>query len=158
MSNGRSGVEPVRILLVEDSETDVNLLREIMEESKLYNELDIVSDGVEAMKFLRREAPYKKAHRPHIILLDLNMPRMDGRETLERIRSDADLTDIPIVVLTSSAAEEDILKSYQLHANCYVTKPLDLDQFAKIVRAIEDFWFSVVRLPPKNGWTPPDAA
>lgn len=140
----------VEILLVEDSETDVDLMREVMEDSKLSNNLHVVMDGVAAMEFLRKQGEYKNAIRPDIILLDLNLPRKDGRQVLAEVKEDPELMDIPVVVLTSSKAEEDIFRSYSLHANCYVTKPLDLDQFAFIVRQIESFWFSVVKLPSKG--------
>ena len=145
---------PVKILLVEDSETDIDLFRETMEESKIWNELSVVKDGVEAIEFLRREGPYGDAMVPDIILLDLNMPRMSGQEVLAAIKEDPALKHIPVVVLTSSKAESDIVKSYRLHANCYVTKPLGLDQFSEIVHAIENFWFSVVKLPGNGDVTP----
>lgn len=144
-----SDAKLVEILLVEDSETDVDLMREIMEESKLSNNLHVVMDGVAAIDYLRKRGDYKDAIRPDIILLDLNLPKKDGREVLAEIKADPKLADIPVVVLTTSKAEEDIYKSYKLHANCYVTKPIDLDQFAFIVRQIESFWFSVVKLPSK---------
>lgn len=146
--------KPVKILLVEDSETDIDLLREVMEESKIWNELSVVRDGVEAIEFLRQEGSHTDAFVPDIILLDLNMPRMNGREVLAMIKEDSTLKRIPVVVLTSSKAESDIVKSYQLHANCYVTKPLGLDQFSEIVHAIENFWFSVVKLPGNGVGTP----
>ncbi len=150
MDNPLEAARHVEILLVEDSEADVGLMRELMEESKLSNRLHVVSDGVDAMRYLRKEAPYEKAVRPDLILLDLNLPKKDGREVLADIKQDPELRELPVVVLTSSKAEEDVLKSYRLHANCFVTKPLDLDQFAFIVRQIETFWFSVVKLPPKT--------
>lgn len=150
MSGHLHEVKHVEILLVEDSETDVDLMREVMEDSKLSNNLHVVMDGVAALKYLRNQAGYESAVRPDIILLDLNLPKKDGREVLAEIKNDPDLQDIPVVVLTSSKAEEDIYRSYKLHANCYVTKPLDLEQFALIVRQIESFWFSVVKLPPKK--------
>lgn len=150
MSDQLYAVKHVEILLVEDSETDVDLMREVMEDSKLSNNLHVVMDGVAAINYLRQQEEYENAVRPDIILLDLNLPKKDGREVLAEIKNDPDLQDIPVVVLTSSKAEEDIYRSYKLHANCYVTKPLDLEQFALIVRQIESFWFSVVKLPPKN--------
>ncbi|MBI4183222.1 MAG: response regulator [Proteobacteria bacterium] len=139
---------PVSILLAEDSESDIDLLKEVMEESKILNDLHVVTDGVAAMEFLRRRGRYRDAPDVDVVLLDLNMPKKSGIEVLKEVKDDKSLRSIPVVVLTSSKAEEDILKSYQLHANCYVTKPLDVDQFAKIVKAIETFWFSVVKLPP----------
>ena len=139
--------KPVGILLVEDSPTDVLLAQEALEHAKLLNTLHIVSDGVEAMQFLRREGQFADATRPDLILLDLNLPRKDGREVLEEVKNDPELKRIPVVVLTTSKAEEDVLKAYGLHANCYVSKPVDFDQFTNVVRAIENFWFTVVLLP-----------
>jgi chemotaxis family two-component system response regulator Rcp1 len=139
----------IEILLVEDDPGDVRLTMEALKQSKLHTHLSITADGIEALAFLRRQGEYKDAVRPDIILLDLNMPRMDGREMLAQLKADPDLKRIPVVVLTTSAAEEDICRSYQLHANCYITKPVDLRQFMKIVLSIEDFWFTVVKLPPK---------
>ena len=141
---------PIEILLVEDNAGDIRLTREALSEAKVANNLAVARDGVEALEYLRREGPHAQAARPDIILLDLNMPRMDGRELLQHIKADASLAAIPVVVLTTSKAEEDIVKSYQLHANCYITKPVDLEQFLKVVRSIEDFWLTVVRLPPKG--------
>ena len=140
----------VEILLVEDNPADVDLTRETLEFAKIRNRLHAVSDGVEALAFLRREPPHEDAVRPDLILLDLNLPRMDGREVLQALKGDASLRSIPVVVLTSSDAEKDVLKSYDLGANCYITKPVDLDQFADVVRSIEDFWFVVVKLPQNN--------
>lgn len=140
-------IKPVDILLVEDSPTDVLLAQEALEQARLLNTLHVVSDGVEAMQFLRRESPYRDAVRPDLILLDLNLPRKDGREVLEEIKNDPVLKRIPVVVLTTSKAEEDVLNAYGLHANCYVSKPVDFEQFTNVVRAIESFWFSVVLLP-----------
>ncbi len=140
--------KPVEILLVEDSPGDVRLTRENLRESKMRNKLSVVTDGVEAINFLRREGSYADAPRPDLILLDLNLPRKDGREVLREIKADDDLKRIPVVILTISEAEEDILKTYDLHANCYITKPMDLEQFGKVVRAIEDFWLTIVKLPP----------
>lgn len=137
----------IRILLVEDNPGDVRLTREALKEAKVNNQLFVVEDGVEAMAFLRSEGEYADAPRPDLILLDLNLPKKDGREVLEEIKQDLELKRIPVVVLTTSRAEEDILKSYNLHANCYVTKPVDLDQFINIVKSIEDFWLTIVRLP-----------
>ncbi len=143
-------IKPVDILLVEDNPGDVRLTREALKEGKVLNTLSVAADGVEALAFLRREGRYATAARPDIILLDLNLPRMDGRELLAVIKADADLRRIPVVILSTSAAEQDILKSYNLHANCYITKPVDLEQFIGVVRSVEDFWFTIVRLPP-NG-------
>ena len=140
---------PVEILLVEDNPGDVRLAREGLSECKIRNNLHVVDDGVKAMAFLRRRDEYAKAPRPDIVLLDLNLPRKDGREVLREVKEDESLRTIPVVVLTTSKAEEDILKSYSLHANCYVTKPMGLQQFLDVVRSIEDFWFTIVKLPPK---------
>ena len=137
----------IKILLVEDNPGDVRLTKEALKEAKVRNQLSVVEDGVAAMEFLRREGGHADAERPDLILLDLNLPKKDGREVLEEIKQDDDLKRIPVVVLTTSRAEEDILKSYNLHANCYVTKPVDLDQFINIVKSIEDFWLTIVRLP-----------
>ena len=135
------------ILLVEDNPGDVRLTREALKEGKILNHVSVVGDGVEALAFLRREDKYANAVRPDLILLDLNLPKKDGREVLAEIKADTGLKKIPIVILTTSAAEQDILKTYDLHANCYITKPVDLEQFIKIVRLIEDFWFTIARLP-----------
>jgi chemotaxis family two-component system response regulator Rcp1 len=143
-------VKPIEILLVEDNPGDVDLTREALESGKIKNMLHVVVNGEEAMAFLRRKGKYTNAPRPDLVLLDLNLPRMDGREVLNEIKSDDDLKRIPVVVLTSSKAEEDILKVYNLHANCYITKPIDLLQFLKVVHVIEDFWFTIVKLPPKE--------
>jgi CheY-like chemotaxis protein len=137
----------IDVLLVEDDPGDVLMAREAFEYHKIANELHVVSDGVEAIKFLRREAPYEDAPRPGLVLLDLNLPRKDGREVLADIKTDPDLCDIPIVVLTTSAAEEDILRSYKAHANAYVTKPVDFRRFVEIVRQIDQFFVTVVSLP-----------
>ena len=135
-------------MLVEDNPSDVRLARESLREYKVLNELHVVDDGVKAMAFLRRSGEYATAPRPNVIILDLNLPRKDGREVLEEIKADPDLRRIPVVILTSSEAEEDIVKAYNLHANCYITKPLLLDQFLKIVKMIEGFWFGIIKLPP----------
>jgi two-component system, chemotaxis family, response regulator Rcp1 len=140
----------VEILLVEDNPGDVRLTQEALKEGKVRNKLNVVDDGVKALEFLRRQPPYEDAPRPDLILLDLNLPRMSGREVLEAIKADPGLRNIPVVVLTSSEAERDVVSAYQLHANCYVTKPVDLDQFIHVVRSIEDFWFTIVRLPPSD--------
>jgi chemotaxis family two-component system response regulator Rcp1 len=138
----------VEILLVEDNPGDVRLTREALKESKIRNNLSIVRDGVEAMAFLRRDGDYANAPRPDIILLDLNLPRKDGREVLHEIKEDDSLRRIPVVILTTSDDEHDILESYNLHANCYITKPVDLNRFVTIIKNIEDFWLTIVRLPP----------
>lgn len=138
---------PVEILLVEDNPGDVRLTIEGLKEGKVRNTLSVVEDGVEALAFLRKEGKHVDAVRPDLILLDLNLPKKDGREVLTEIKSDENLRNIPVVVLTTSKAEQDILKAYSLHANCYITKPVDLDQFISVVESIEDFWFSIVKLP-----------
>lgn len=138
---------PVEVLLIEDNPGDVRLTREAFREGKIRNNLNVVPDGVSALHYLRREAGYRLAPQPDLILLDLNLPRLDGREVLTEIRKDPELRAIPVVVLTTSAAEQDILRSYHLSANCFITKPIDLEQFFAVVRSIEDFWLSVVRLP-----------
>jgi CheY-like chemotaxis protein len=139
----------IDVLLVEDDPGDVLMTKEAFEQHKLINTLHVVSDGVEAVKFLRRQDPYADAPRPGLVLLDLNLPRKDGREVLADIKSDPELLDIPIVVLTTSAADEDIARSYKLHANAYVTKPVDFNRFVDVVRQIDHFFVSVVSLPPK---------
>jgi CheY-like chemotaxis protein len=140
---------PIEVLLVEDNPGDVRLTREALREGKVRNNLNVARDGVEAMAFLRREGSYAGAARPDLILLDLNLPRKDGRQVLAEIKSDADLRTIPVVVLTTSQADQDIVRSYDLHANCYVTKPVDLDQFITVVKSIEDFWLTIVKLPAR---------
>jgi CheY-like chemotaxis protein len=140
--------KPIQILLVEDNPGDVRLAVEALKHTKVRNQLHVVYDGVEAMSFLRRHGQFVGFPRPDLVLLDLNLPCKDGREVLAEIKQDADLKRIPVVILTSSAAEQDILQAYNLHANCYITKPLDLEQFLKVIRSIEDFWLKVVRLPP----------
>ena len=137
----------IEILLVEDNPGDVELVREALGEGKINNQLHVAADGVQALQYLKGEGPHSGAACPDLVLLDLNLPKKNGREVLQEIKSDPELKFIPVVVLTSSKAEEDILKSYNLHANCYVTKPVDLDQFLRVVRSIEDFWLSVVKLP-----------
>lgn len=139
---------PIAILLVEDNPVDVLLTQETFKQVKLRNTLHVVEDGEEAIAYLRREGKYADAPRPDLILLDLNLPKKDGREVLSEIKEDPALRCIPVVVLTTSASEEDVLKSYNLHANCFITKPVDMNQFMKIVKSIEEFWFSVVKLPP----------
>lgn len=140
-------MKKIEILMVEDNPDDVDLTREALKDAKVCNQLHVAQDGVEAMAFLRREGKYTGAPRPDIILLDLNLPRKDGREVLAEVKSDENLKRIPVVILTTSQAEEDIMKAYNLHVNCYVTKPVDFDQFVKVVKSIKEFWFSVVKLP-----------
>lgn len=144
-----SNNETVNILMVDDSPEDVELTREALKAGKLRNNLYVAEDGVEAMAFLRREGKYAERPRPDLILLDWNLPRKNGREVLEEVKSDEDLRRIPVVVLTASKSEEDILAAYDLHVNCYITKPLNFDQFIKVVKSIEEFWFSIVKLPPE---------
>ncbi len=139
--------EPIDILLVEDSNADARLAQEALRSSKIRNVLHRVADGEEAMAFLHREGRYADAPRPGLILLDLNLPKKDGREVLAEVKADEHLKRIPVVILTISSDEEDVLKSYNLHANCYITKPIDLGQFVKIVKSIEDFWLTIVKLP-----------
>lgn len=141
----------VKILLVEDSIGDIRLTQEVFKEGKLNNELYTVKDGEEATSFLHKKGPYANSPRPDLILLDLNLPKKDGREVLKEIKSDKDLARIPVVVLTTSKAEEDIERTYDLHANCYITKPIDIDQFIHVAKSIEDFWFSIVKLPSGAG-------
>jgi chemotaxis family two-component system response regulator Rcp1 len=141
-------IEPIEILLVEDSPGDADLAREALDGAKVRNNLHVVGDGEEAMAFLRRKGRHANAPRPGMVLLDLNLPKKDGREVLAEIKGDPDLKRIPVVVLTISKEEEDVLRSYDLHANCYITKPIDLAQFLKVVRSIEEFWLTIVRLPP----------
>ncbi len=143
-----SEVRPIEILLVEDSPSDTDLTLEALKDFKVRNHVSVVEDGVQAMHFLRRREPYEQAPRPDLIMLDLNLPRKDGREVLAEIKADDSLKTIPIVVLTTSRAEQDILKAYQLNANCYITKPVDFNQFLEVVRSIESFWLFVVTLPP----------
>lgn len=140
----------VEILMVEDNPADARLTEEALKEGLLCNRLHLARDGVEAMKFLRREEPFRDAPRPDVVLLDLNLPRKDGREVLAEIKTDPSLKNIPVVVLTTSEAEQDIVKSYALHANCYVTKPVDLQRFIEIVRQIETFWLQIVKLPQSD--------
>ena len=140
---------PIEILLVDDSPGDVRLIIEALKENKVKNKLYVVRDGVEALAFLRQEDKYANAPRPDLILLDLNLPKKNGHEVLAEIKADKSLRRIPVVVMTVSEAERDILKAYDLHVNCYVTKPIDLEQFVKVVKSVEDFWFTIVKLPPK---------
>ena len=140
--------EAIEILLVEDNSSDVRLVKEAFKEGKLRNNLSVVGDGEKAWAFLNRERDFGNAPHPDLILLDLNLPKMDGRELLSQIKESSELRRIPVVILTTSKSEEDILKSYDLHANCYITKPVDLDQFIRIIQSIEHFWLSIVKLPP----------
>jgi CheY-like chemotaxis protein len=144
---GIENARAIQILMVEDNPGDVRLTREAFKDGRVWNCLHVVEDGVAALDFLHRRPPFDEAPQPDIILLDLNLPRMDGREVLSVIKSDPRLRVIPVVVLTTSQAEEDVLRAYNLNANCYVTKPVDLEQFIRIVQAIENFWLTVVRLP-----------
>jgi len=139
--------KPIEILLVEDSPGDVRLTQEALRDAKVQNILHLAPDGLEATAFLLRQGKYASAPRPDLILLDLNLPKKSGRELLEEIKLDRNLKSIPVVILTTSSAEEDILRSYQLHANCYITKPVDLDQFLKVVKSIDNFWLAIVKLP-----------
>lgn len=143
-------MKPVEILLVEDNAGDADLARDALERGRVRNNLHVVSDGEAAMAFLNRQGAYDAAPRPDLILLDLNLPKKDGREILAEIKEDPDLKRIPVVVLTTSRAEEDVLKSYNLHANCYLAKPIQLEAFFSMVRSIEDFWLSIVVLPPRE--------
>jgi chemotaxis family two-component system response regulator Rcp1 len=150
MGDVMTGVRPAEILLVEDNPGDVRLTREALNSDRLWNTLHVVRDGVEAMAYLRREGEFPDAVRPDLILLDLNLPRKDGREVLAEIKADQDLKVIPVVVLTTSQATEDVLKAYGSHANCYITKPVDLHKFMTVLKSIENFWFAIVRLPPND--------
>ena len=138
----------IDVLLVEDSPSDAKLTAKTFQKAKVLNTLHIVEDGVEAIAFLNQTGPYKESPRPDLILLDLNLPKKDGRQVLEEIKADPKLQNIPVVILTTSEAEEDILKSYKLRANCYITKPVTLQQFVRVIESIEDFWLTVVKLPP----------
>jgi CheY-like chemotaxis protein len=139
--------KPIDILLIEDNPGDVRLTMEVFKEGKVFNNLHVARDGEEAISFLKRRGAFSKSPRPDLILLDLNLPKMDGRAVLAEIKSDAELRRIPVVVLTTSKADEDILRSYDLHANCYITKPVELEEFISIVQNIENFWLSIVKLP-----------
>ena len=148
MKNGF--IRPIDILLVEDNPADVRLTIEALKDGKVYSNLHVVVDGEEALAFLRREGEHHGAVRPDLVLLDLNLPKIDGREVLREIKADEKLRAIPVVILTTSRSEEDIAKSYDLHANCYITKPVDLTQFMKIAKAVQDFWLTIVKLPPRS--------
>lgn len=139
--------DPIEILLIEDNPGDVRLTKEALKEGKIRNKLTVVGDGIEALAYLRKEKKYKNSTRPDLVLLDLNLPKLNGREVLTKIKKDPSLKTIPVVILTTSEADQDIYDSYDRYANCYITKPVDLEQFVKIVKSIEDFWFSIVRLP-----------
>jgi chemotaxis family two-component system response regulator Rcp1 len=145
--NFESTPQPIDILLVEDNEADIRLTQEVLTDSKFHNNLMIANNGEEALACLRRQGKFRGSPRPDLILLDLNLPVKDGREVLAQIKEDSDLKSIPVVILTTSKAEEDILKTYKLHANCYITKPVDLEQFVNVVSHIEDFWLAIVKLP-----------
>ena len=145
--NINTPVRPVEILLVEDSESDAELTEEALTEGKVLSNLHCVEDGVDALAFLRQQGKYTNAPRPDLILLDLNLPKKDGREVLAEVKADKSLKLIPVIVLTTSAAERDILKTYELNGNCYITKPIDLEQFISVVKRIEEFWLALVRLP-----------
>jgi chemotaxis family two-component system response regulator Rcp1 len=150
MSDQFNPILPIEILLVEDNPGDVRLAVEALKEAKVHNRLSTVADGEAALNFLQRKPPYVDSPRPDLILLDLNLPRKSGREVLAEIKADPDLKRIPVVILTTSQAEEDIVKAYNHSANCYITKPVDLDQFIKVVRSIEEFWLTIVKLPRRE--------
>ena len=146
-----SRLGPIVVLLVEDSPGDVRLTREALKDAKVQINLHVAVDGIEAMAFLARDPPHERAPRPDLILLDLNLPRKDGREVLKEIKESAALMSIPVVILTTSAHAEDVIASYRLHANCYITKPVDLEGFLTVVRSIDDFWLTIVKLPRDSG-------
>ena len=147
MANAMTMSRPMEILLVEDNPGDVRLTKEALKEGKVSNSLNVVVNGIEALAFLRQEGEYTSSPRPDLILLDLNLPLKNGHEVLRELKSDPIMRRIPVIVLTTSSAEQDILSTYDLHANCYITKPVDLDQFIKVIQSIESFWFSIVKLP-----------
>jgi len=148
-----SKIKPIEILLVEDNPGDIRLTQEALKDAKIINNVNLAKDGVEAISFLRREGNYTGAVRPDLILLDLNLPKKNGLEVLEEIKSDLDLKRIPVVILSVSKLEEDIIKTYNNYANCYIIKPVDLNQFLEVIKSIEDFWLTIVKLPP-NGSKP----
>lgn len=149
MKNAPNTTRPIEILLVEDNPGDVRLTREVLSEGKILNQLHVANDGVEGLDYLYQREQFAQAARPDLVLLDLNLPRKDGFEVLAVIKKDGELKSIPVVVLTSSSADRDVLNSYELHANCYITKPVDLDQFIEVIRSIEHFWLTIVHRPPK---------
>lgn len=149
----QSGVKQIDILVVEDNSGDARLIKEVMSDNKRFSSFYLARDGVEAMDFLNNRGKFKDTPKPDLIILDLNLPKKDGREVLAEIKSDDNLKHIPIVIMTISQAEEDIINSYNLHANCYISKPIDLNQFIRAVRSIEEFWFTIVKLPPKNNYS-----
>jgi two-component system, chemotaxis family, response regulator Rcp1 len=151
MESNRTSGQPLEVLLVEDSPGDVRLTQEALKDAKVHINLRVVRDGIDAMAFLMREGEYATAFRPDLILLDLNLPRKDGRQVLKEIKENPALKSIPVVILTTSASEADILRSYLLHANCYITKPVNLDGFITVVKSIDSFWLSIVKLPPNPG-------
>ncbi|OGP92951.1 MAG: response regulator [Deltaproteobacteria bacterium RBG_16_48_10] len=148
--NTGSTCKPVEVLLVEDNPGDVRLTKEAFKDGRMINHLNVVEDGVEALAYLRREGKYATGSLPDLVLLDLNLPKKDGREVLSEMKNDENLKRIPVVILTTSTAEQDIFKTYDLHANCYINKPVDFDRFLTVVRAIEDFWLTIVKLPRKG--------
>ncbi len=148
--NPKNATKPIEILLVEDSPADILITREAFQDARLLNTIHVAEDGIQALEFLRREGSHASAPRPDLILLDLNLPRKNGREVLAEIKENPEFKSIPVVILTTSNADEDILKAYDLHANCYVVKPVGFDNFLKAVQSIENFWFSVVKLPPEG--------
>lgn len=147
----KTNVDLIDILVVEDNPGDARLIKEVLNDSKIFNNIYFVKNGVEAMDCLHSKGKFKESPKPDLIILDLNLPKKDGREVLAEIKADEALKRIPVVIMTISQAEEDILRSYNLHANCYITKPIDLSKFIKVIKSIEDFWFSIVKLPIKNG-------
>jgi two-component system, chemotaxis family, response regulator Rcp1 len=151
MESNRTSAQPLEVLLVEDSPGDVRLTKEALKDAKVHINLRVVRDGIDAMAFLMHEGEYATVPRPDLILLDLNLPKKDGREVLREIKENPELKSIPVVILTTSASEADILRSYLLHANCYITKPVNLDGFLTVVKSIDSFWLSVVKLPPNPG-------
>jgi len=150
MNHNSTDWRSIEILLIEDNPGDVDLTKEALQDAKVRNRLNVVDDGAKAVDFLYKRGAYADAPRPDIILLDLNLPKKDGRQVLEEIKADPQLADIPVVILTTSQAEEDIVRSYQLHANCYITKPVDFKQFMHVVKSIEEFWLTVVKLPKRK--------